>query len=185
VSDTEAFVSSLSSRGRTASATPSGRGRVDDDFRFRHLDVYRAARLVGRLDAPRQLGKQRRQLGRRRRLVRQLRSAAHDRRFDAIQARRAVGRHDHTEHHRRAIAVGQQARRPLAQHGWIQRRAPVGRVDRGASSPRLGLDDATALDEEPDVGDGVRQHEVVSGRCDGHGLIEIGRPGGIKRHQLE
>ena len=70
--------------------------------------------------------------------------------------------------------VGQQARRRLRQRRRVQRHLAVRQVHRAAALPGLAVEHAVRVDEEPDVGDGVVQHDVVAGLLDGERLVEIG-----------
>jgi hypothetical protein len=89
------------------------------------------------------------------------------------------------EHDGRPLHVGQQAGGVLGQPWWVQPGAPIGQVDGDAAPPRLGVDAAAGLDEAGDIGDGVRQHHVVTIGGDGERLVEIGAGGRIERDELD
>ena len=124
------------------------------------------------------------------RVVRELGPAVDDRPLGAVEHGVALRIDAHGEHDRRAGAVRQQARRGLAQRRRVQRSASVGQVHRAAAPPRLGFERPAGVDEEPDVGDRVVQHDVraVDRRTrdvDREGLVEIGRRLRVERAEVD
>ena len=118
-------------------------------------------------------------------LVGQLGPAVDHRSLDAVESRLTGFIDAHGEHDGRTRPVGEQARRRLRQRRRIQRHLPVGQVHRAAALPGGDVEDAARVDEEPDVGDGVVQHDVVARRLDGEGLVEIGRRRRVERHVVD
>ena len=67
----------------------------------------------------------------------------------------------------------------------MQARPVVGQVDGDPAPPRLGVDQAARLDEAGDVGDGIRQHDVVAVGVDRERLVEVGAAGRVEGDELD
>ena len=167
-----------------AEPDPGGRGRVLHDLLLGRIEAPGPTRLVRCLDAAGQLRQQRREPRDRTRAVGQLRSAAHQRPPRRPQRRPAIAIDDDREQDRGPVAVRQEARRALGQRGRVQAGRAVRRVDGHATAPGLVVDHVARRHEGPDVGDGVGEHEgiavafIVGGQR--HGLVEVGRTGGVE-----
>ena len=65
----------------------------------------------------------------------------------------------------------------------MQRRAFVGGVEGGAPGAGFGVDRAAWVDEGADVGDGVEDPETLASPLGVEGLVEVGGPGWVDRHE--
>ena len=101
----------------------------------------------------------------------------------AVETRLAIGRDPHGEDHRRALDIGQQARRTLAQERRIEARLAVRQIERLAPRPSLDIECIAVLDEPRDIGDRIMEQHVRPGLLDRERLVEIGRRRGIERHE--
>jgi hypothetical protein len=87
--------------------------------------------------------------------------------------------------HGRPNLVGQQARRCLAEHRWVQRDAHIGEVQGGPAPVRLEIERPAGADERGDVRDRVMDEMTVAVSGDVHGLIEVTAAGRIERDQRD
>ncbi len=107
------------------------------------------------------------------RVVGELGPVADDRPLDPVEPRMTRRVDAHREHDGGTVDVGEQTRCALGQHGRVQRRAPVGQVDRDATFERLRIERVARAHEPADVGDRVVEDDVVAGDLDVEGLIEV------------
>ena len=139
------------------------------------IDPGGAARLLGGGDTAGDLVEAGRQVFGTDAVVGQLRPAADQRAFGAVEHHAAVGRDANGEHHRRTLPVGEQACGALADRGRIERGLAVGQIQRFAASPGFDIERVAVANEPSDIGDGVMEDQVGPRRFNRERLVEVGR----------
>ena len=149
------------------------------------LDARRVAALLG---APRCAAASSANSGGRssrpHRLVGQLGPAAHDRPLDAVEARRSPSGSTRTVNTTAGRGPsGSRLAAPSDSAAGYSRARSSGRYTVTPRCHASRSSGSPARDEEPDVGDGVVQHDVVAGALEGERLVEVGRPGRVERDE--
>ena len=86
---------------------------------------------------------------------------------------------------RRAPHAREQARRALREHGRVQRRVLVRRVDGDRAAVGLAVEGARARHERAEVGDRVAHAVAAVAALDVERLVEVARPGRVDRHERQ
>ena len=85
----------------------------------------------------------------------------------------------------RAPHAREQARRALGEHGRVQRRVLVRRVDGDRAAVGLAVEGARARHEGAEVGDRVPHAVAAVAALDVERLVEVARPGRVDRHERQ
>jgi len=165
-------------------AEPQGEIAVDAlDLLFGRVDARGTAALLVGLDPARDVGEARGEIVIADGLIGELRAAADQRAFDAVERRGPGGIDADGEDDRGTVAIGEQARRAFGEDRRVEPGLAIGEVQRFAARPGFAVDRAVVIDEPGDIGDRIMEQEVAPGALDREGLVEIGRGRGIERDE--
>ena len=136
-----------------------------------------------RLDAPRKLGKIRRQVLRLNRLISKFGGGPDHGPFDAIEVRDPVRCDTDGEDNGGSVDVRQQACSAFAQDRRVEARFAIGKIDGLASLPGFDVERTAIFDEPGNIGDGIVKEDIGTRLLDRKRLIEIDRGSRIKRDE--